>query len=128
MFEEVKRKFEAVNSLAEKTGVSEIIELSKFLKDRINHPDSYVTMLGETSSGKTTLLNGFLGGNYLYTSVKPSTGAIIELEHTPEEVTDQYYAILRDAKAAKLSREDFIEYSKTPRDNIKRLWMKTRST
>jgi len=127
MFENVKRKFDAVNKLAQKTGDQKIIELSKFLKDRISHPDSFVAMLGETSSGKTTLLNGFLGGNYLYTSVKPSTGAIVELECTPEEVPHQYYAILQNATAAKLSKEDFIEYSKTPKDNIKRLWMKARS-
>jgi len=73
------------------------------------------------------LLNGLLGGNYLYTSVKPSTAAIVELEFTPEEINHQYYAILQNATAAKLSREDFIEYSKTPDDKIKRLWMKTKS-
>jgi GTPase SAR1 family protein len=127
MFEKVKHKFDAVNKLVQKTGEQKIIELSKFLKDRISHPDSFVAMLGETSSGKTTLLNGFLGGNYLYTSVQPSTGAIVELECTPEEVPHQYYAIFQNATAAKLSREDFIEYSKTPKDNIKRLWMKARS-
>jgi len=127
MLENVKRKFDAVNKLAQKTGVQEIIDLSKFLKDRISHPDSFVAMLGETSSGKTTLLNGFLGGNYLYTSVQPSTGAIVELEFTPEDVPYQYYAILQNATAAKLSKEDFIEYSKTPKENIKRLWMKTQS-
>ena len=128
MLEEVKRKFSAVNRLVEKIGDRETIELSKFLKNRITHPDSFAAMLGETSSGKTTLLNGFLCGNYLYTSAKPSTAAIIELECTPEEVPHQYYAILKNATAAKLSREEFIEYSKIPNDNIKRLWMKTQST
>jgi len=127
VFENVKRKFDAVNKLAQKTGDQKIIELSKFLRDRISHPDSFVAMLGETSSGKTTLLNGFLGGNYLYTSVQPSTGAIVELECTPEEIPHQYYAIFQNATAAKLSKEDFIKYSKTPEDNIKRLWMKVRS-
>jgi GTPase SAR1 family protein len=128
MLDEVKRKFNAVKELAEETGVEEIINLSKFLNDRINHPDNFAAMLGETSSGKTTLLNGLLGGNYLYTSVKPSTGAIIELEFAPEKIDHQYYAILQNAKAAELSREDFIENSKKPDDRIKRLWMKTMSS
>jgi len=127
MLENVKRKFDTVNKLAQKTGDQEIIDLSKFLKDRISHPDSFVAMLGETSSGKTTLLNGFLGVNLLYTSVQPSTGAVVELEFTPEDIMRQFYAIFKNATAAELSKEDFIEYSKTPKENIKRLWMKTRS-
>jgi len=127
VFENVIRKFAAVNTLAEKIGDQKIIELAKFLRDRIDQPDNFIAMLGETSSGKTTLLNGFLGGNYLYTSVKPSTAAIVELECTPEDVSQQYYAILRNATAAKLSREDFIEHSKSPNDSIKRLWMRNGS-
>jgi len=127
MFENVKRKFEAVNKLAQKTGDQEIIGLSKFLKDRINNPDSFIAMLGETSSGKTTLLNGFLGENCLYTSVQPSTGAVVELECAPGEIPRQYYAIFRNATMTELSKEDFIKYSKAPDGNIKRLWMKTRA-
>jgi len=112
MYEVLEKKLDLVSKLVEKTGDEELIAKSKFLYDRIKYPDSYVTMLGETSSGKTTLLNGILGENYLYTSASPSTGTIIELEITPEEIDHQYNAILNDAKRAVITKEKFIDLSK----------------
>lgn len=127
MFNEIKRKYDIVNKLVEAIDDKETTELSKFLGARIACPDSYIVMLGETSSGKTTLLNGLLGGNYLFTSVRPSTGAIVELAFTADEVTQLYYAINKNATMERLTREEFIHLSKQPDSNLSRLRLEAKS-
>ena len=127
MFNEITKKYDIVNKLVEVINDKETIELSKFLGARIACPDSYVVMLGETSSGKTTLLNGLLVGNYLFTSVRPSTGAIVELAFTADEVTQPYYAINKNATMERLTREEFIHLSKQPDNNLSRLRLEAKS-
>lgn len=128
MFDEIKKKYDIVNKLVEAIDDKETSELSRFLGARIACPDSYVVMLGETSSGKTTLLNGLLGGNYLYTSVKPSTGTIVELVFTSDEVTQSCYAINKNATMERLTREEFIYLSKKPDNNLNRLRLEATSS
>ncbi len=127
MFNEITRKYDIVNKLVQAIDDKETTQLSKFLGARIACPDSYIVMLGETSSGKTTLLNGLLGGNYLFTSVRPSTGAIVELAFTADEVTQPYYAINKNATMERLTREEFIHLSKQPDNNLSRLRLEAKS-
>lgn len=61
MFEALVEKLESLEDLVSMTGDPEIVAMSKFLCDRIMHPDSYVVMLGETSSGKSSVINGLWG-------------------------------------------------------------------
>lgn len=128
MLEEIRVKYDKVNKLVEAINDSETTEVSKFLGARIACPDSYVVMFGETSSGKSTLLNGLLGGNYLYTSVKPSTGAIVELVFTEDGVAEPYYAINRNATMERLSSDEFISLSKHPDNNLSRLRLEAKSS
>jgi len=127
VFNEITRKYDIVNKLVQAIDDKETTQLSKFLGARIACPDSYIVMLGETSSGKTTLLNGLLGGNYLFTSVRPSTGAIVELAFTADEVTQPYYAINKNATMERLTREEFIHLSKQPDNNLSRLRLEAKS-
>lgn len=120
-------KYQRVNRLVEAINDQELTELSKFLGARLTCPDSYAVMLGETSSGKTTLLNGLLRGNYLYTSVKPSTGAVIELVFQENGKGQTYYAINKNATMEKLVREDFTNLSKMPDNRLNRLRMEVPS-
>lgn len=128
MLEEIRKKYDKVNKLVEAINDKETTEISKFLGARIACPDSYVVMLGETSSGKSTLLNGLLGGNYLYTSVKPSTGAIVELVFTEDGVAEPYYAINSNATMERLSRDEFVSLSKRPDNNLSRLRLEAKSS
>ena len=78
-FSDLKKKHEIIQKLIDAINDEELSTLSKFMRSRISSPESYVTMLGETSSGKTTLINGLLNERLLKTSAVPTTGAIVEV-------------------------------------------------
>ena len=54
----------------------------------MDNPKSYVMLLGETSSGKSTILNGLLGCACLPAASSPTTGEVVEIE---ENKSDQYF-------------------------------------
>lgn len=81
----------------------------KLLQERVDYPESFVTMLGETSSGKSSLLNGLLGQEVIYTSARPTTGTIVELYEYDIDEKITPYAILKNAKLRKLTDEHFHE-------------------
>ncbi|VDN47242.1 conserved protein of unknown function [Petrocella atlantisensis] len=113
--------FEIVESLVDEIGDQKLTELSKFLGNRIKSPDSFIVLFGETSSGKTTLLNGLLGEHLLYTSVSPSTGAIVEICFDDKINVLEYYAINNDASIERLDKEIFDELNKNPDEMLNRL-------
>ena len=80
MFESSINKLEMLEQLVSMTENSEIETMSKFLYERIKHHDSYVVFLGETSSGKSSIINGLLGAPVLPMKANPSTAAITEIE------------------------------------------------
>lgn len=116
-----KEKYKAVNHLVEKINDEELTDLSKFLSSRISCPDTYAVMLGETSSGKSTLINGLIGEEILYTSVRPSTGSIVEIAFTNKKNEPDYFAINKNATMEKLTEKEFISLSKKPDNHLNRL-------
>lgn len=60
MFEEALHKLEMLENMISMTGNLEIETMSKFLYERIKNHDSYLVFLGETSSGKSSVINGLL--------------------------------------------------------------------
>lgn len=53
-------------------------------KDRFVHPSYRIVLLGTFTSGKSTLINAFLGEDLLPTGLVPTTRAILELSHGPQ--------------------------------------------
>ena len=84
MNKRILENYNLVNSIIEKTEDKELKVLSAFLGDRIRNIDSYVLMLGETSSGKSSIINGLMDENTLFVSSTPSTGSITEVEFKDE--------------------------------------------
>ena len=93
MFEKVLAKLEALEPLIKATGDENIKALSSFLYERITHPDSYLVFLGETSSGKSSVINGLLNENIVPVKASPSTAAITEVEISAEKKDDSFLAI-----------------------------------
>jgi len=118
---QIKKNYEKVDELVDLIDDRRLSKLSAFLNDRISNPDSYVVMFGETSSGKSTLLNGLMGEELLYTSVKPSTGAVIEICFDNESEEPKYFAINKNATMEKLNKATYLELSKKPDDKLSRL-------
>lgn len=120
-FDDLKQKYEIINKLIDAIDDEELSTLSKFMRSRIYSPDSYVTLLGETSSGKTTLLNGLIGNNLLKTSAAPTTGAIVEVLFDETVNAPEYYAINRDATMEMIDDNTFISLSTKPDVMLSRL-------
>lgn len=120
-FADLKRKHEIIQKLIDAINDEELSTLSKFLRSRISSPESYVTMLGETSSGKTTLINGLLNERILKTSAAPTTGAIVEVLFDSEIKTPEYYAINRNATMEQIDANTFMDLSCNPDDLLARL-------
>ncbi len=121
MFENVLAKLESLEPLINATGDEGIKALSSFLYERITHPDSYLVFLGETSSGKSSIINGFLEENILPVKASPSTATITEVELSTEKKDDHYLAIYNNATARKIDREQFIAYAENPKKSLNRL-------
>lgn len=120
-YSDLLKKYEIIQSLIDKLGNEELCVLSKFLKSRIAKPESFVTMLGETSSGKSTLINGYIGNTELKTSSAPTTGTIVEVMMDHEIKSSQYFAINRNATMEKIDKALFDRLSVSPDANLSRL-------
>lgn len=120
-FSGLREKYDIIHELVNAIGDEELSVLSKFLRSRIVSPESYVTLLGETSSGKTTLINGLLGKNLLKTSAAPTTGTIVEVKFESGIGVPEYYAINRNATMEVLDKNTFADLSCKPDDLLSRL-------
>ena len=120
-FSDLKKKHEIIQKLVDVVNDDELTTLSKFMRSRISSPESYVTMLGETSSGKSTLINGLLQKKLLKTSAAPTTGAIVEVSFDSDVSSPEYYAINRNATMEQLDYNTFVSLSSNPDDMLARL-------
>lgn len=121
MFESVLAKLEALEPLINATKDDNIKALSSFLYERITHPDSYLVFLGETSCGKSSIINGFLNENILPVKASPNTAAITEVVLSAEKKDDSFLAIYNNATAKKINKEQFSVLAENPEESLNRL-------
>ena len=107
-------------SLFEKSQDPKMLPALSLLFERMKNPHSYVSMVGETSSGKSTLINAFLQRKLLKVGAKPTTGTVTWLEYgtSPE---DKFYAVTKDAQIAEISLQEFKTLTMKPTEDILRL-------
>ena len=55
MYTSLLNKIDILEPLIEATGKPQLMDKAKFLYDRISNPESYVVLLGETSSAYQTI-------------------------------------------------------------------------
>ena len=121
MFSEEIKKLESLEPLIEFVNDQKITAMSKFLYERLLNPDSYLVFLGETSSGKSTIINGLLNETILPVKASPSTAAITEVELTEKVDNKMYYAINNNATIEVLEEDLFRKLCEHPDENLKRL-------
>lgn len=98
-----------------------LLNTGKFLKQRILNPECYVVCLGETSSGKSTIINSLIGEGILPVSALPTTGAISEVCFDRDIFDKSFYAINKNATMEKISRDTFIKLAKQPDEELERI-------
>ncbi len=106
--------------LLAKSKDNKMLPAMRLLHERMEDPRSFVTLVGETSSGKTTLINAFLKRKLLKVGAKPTTGTVTWLEYGVGS-NDKFYAIDRNAQVAEISAAEFDRLSVSPTEQLLRL-------
>ena len=113
-----------LDALAE-VGDGTLLGVGRLLKQRVHQPNVYVTLVGETSSGKTTLLNGLLGSHVMPTGVAPTTGVVVQV--LAEDIDpSRLLAINRDGTQEELERAEFEDLCREPDADLLRLQIRSR--
>ena len=94
------------------------------LTQRAHRPEAFVVVVGETGTGKSTLINGLLGARILPSAAGPSTGTVTQVicRATP---SDRRLAIYKDGVQAELDEATFASLSEKPTPELLRLQFHT---
>ena len=90
------------------------------VKERIINPAHYVVMLGETSSGKSALINSIFDKKILVESVKPTTGVVTEVV-IDSDSEESLIAVNKDSSIEILDKDKFDALTVKPDENLNRL-------
>ena len=112
---------EQLQIIADELGNEKAVNAAKFLKQRIENPDSYVVCLGESCSGKSTIINHIIGKDILPVSGVPSTAAIAEICLDKTCTEDSFFAINKNATMEEIDNETFCKLALKPDDELERL-------
>jgi GTPase SAR1 family protein len=106
-------------------GDEDLGAVARLVFARVAMRQAYVTVAGETSSGKSTLINGMFGRRVLPVGAGPTTAAVTHVICWDEE-RDRYFAVFRDATQEELDREAFVGLNSSPPKDLLRLQVRAR--
>lgn len=125
IFDNCIKRQEKIDSIVETLGIKDIIDKNSLVKERVVNPSHYVVMLGETSSGKSALINSILEKKIMIESVRPTTGVVAEVVVSAEE--DIWSKVGKDGSITELEKDEFDKFVVNPTSDIHRLRYKGRS-
>ncbi|MBZ0312116.1 dynamin family protein [Clostridium butyricum] len=125
IFDNCIKRQEKIDSIVETLGIKDIIDKNSLVKERVVNPSHYVVMLGETSSGKSALINSILEKKIMIESVRPTTGVVAEVVVSDEE--DIWSKVGKDGSITELEKDEFDKLVVNPTSDIHRLRYKGRS-
>lgn len=96
------------------------LSLARMIEVRLREPQAFVTVVGETGSGKSTLVNALLAKPLLPVSAVPSTGAVTHVILHKEPET-HFFAIYEDASQEEITPAQFMNLSLEPCEDLLRL-------
>ena len=118
---DLRKNVDRLCGIAKQLNNQELYQVSLFLRQRINQPDSYVVFLGESCSGKSTIINSIIEKGILPVSSVPSTGTITEVLVDESAERDSYFVINRNATMELLDYLVFKELALRPDPDVQRL-------
>ena len=99
----------------------ELLGAQRLLHLRLKEPQSYITLVGETSSGKSTIINGLFKQELLPHAARPTTGTITQVYNSNNIKKCDYFAINKNGTKEKLIRKTFDDLNKKPDADLLRL-------
>jgi len=118
---DLKKSIDGLCSIAKQLNNSNLFQVALFLRQRIYQPDSYVVFLGESCSGKSTIINSIIEKGILPVSSVPSTGTITEVFVDGSSESDSYIVFNRNATMEILDYPVFCELALRPDPDVQRL-------
>lgn len=106
--------------LLEAAGDEERGAMARLIWQRLAFPQAYVTVVGETSTGKSSLVNALLVQPVLPVSARPTTGIVTHIACRDEPVP-RLLAIYRDATQEFIDEAQFHKLSLNPGQDLLRL-------
>jgi len=98
----------------------EYLAVAQLLRERLCRPHAFVTVCGETSTGKSSLINGLFRKPLLPVAASPTTATVTHVILREDE-TDSFYSIGRNATLNEIDSQRFIDLSRTPDKDLLRL-------
>ena len=93
---------------------------ARLLYVRVRVPHAYATLVGETSTGKSSLANGLFVEPLLPTYADPTTASVTHLAlHDTDEPS--YLAVFRDGTQQAIDRDVFVAQNASPHRDLLRL-------
>jgi GTPase SAR1 family protein len=111
---------EELVSLFEKAGDVSRLALARLIEVRLSEPQAFVTVVGETSTGKSTLINTLIGRPLLPVNAAPSTATVTQVI-CHEEANDDFLAVYRDATQDRVTITEFTKLTLNPSSELLRL-------
>lgn len=106
--------------MLDEAGDGDRAALARLLYVRVAMRQAYVTVAGETSSGKSSIINGMFGRRLLPVGGGPTTGTVTHMICL-EDGNDRHFAVYRDATQEEIGRDEFVELNMRPPKNLLRL-------
>jgi|GEM_PF-2413051 len=110
----------ALCSVLEEADSGDQLAAARLLTVRIAQPRAYVTLVGETSTGKSSLANGLLEEPLLPMYASPTTATVTHVSLQEGQET-HYLAIYRDGTQQEIDHEVFLGQNERPIEEILRL-------
>jgi len=112
---------EEIQSIFGDLGNNDIIVTHNLLHSRIVNPQSYITFVGETSSGKSTIINGLFKKQILATKASPTTGTVTQIIINNSKIEQDFYCINKDSIIEKIDSMMFNQLVIKPDFKLLRL-------
>jgi len=99
------------------------------LEERLRKPLSFVTVCGETSTGKSSLINGLLGRRVIPSSASPTNDTVVNI-NLQDNSELEFWAIYRNGAEETINEHQFKELVTSAPDSLQRIrvTLKPRST
>lgn len=112
---------EAAWDIVEASKDPNLIAALRLLHERLINPQSFIVFAGETSSGKSTLINSWLKRKLLASSARPTTGTVTWIQARENIKSDTFLAIYTDTTVEEIEYQKYDMLSQSPSKDILRL-------
>ncbi len=114
----------AVLEAVTQSGDAHALARVRLLAQRISLPEAWITLVGETSTGKSTLINALLQDEVLPAGATPTSGTVVQILCREVEA-DRFLAICRNATQEDITPAQFRAFSQKPPADLLRLQLHT---